>query len=159
LSAILEDAVEYGLLDRNPAKGKRRRLAAIPVSRSWLDRAEHIAALLNGASTVDGEALVRHGQRRALIATLVFADLRIGEALSVRWRDVDLARGTIAVRQAKTNAGVRTVYIVPALRDELTEYRARLEPAPDALVFGSSTGAQQGATNIRRRVLAKAVEH
>jgi integrase len=32
--------------------------------------------------------------------------LRIGEALSLRWRDVDLARGTITVRAAKTDAGV-----------------------------------------------------
>jgi integrase len=88
----------------------------------------------------------------------VFAGLRIGEALSLRWRDVDLARGTLAVRQAKTDAGWRTVYIVPALRDELTEYKARLEPTSDALVFGTSSGKQHGATNIRRRVLAKAVE-
>ena len=159
LSAILEDAVEYELIDRNPAKGKRRRLAATPLRRSWLDRADHISALLAGASKVDHTATARHGQRRALLATLVFAGLRIGEALSLRWRDVDLARGTIAVRQAKTDAGVRTVYIVPALRDELTEYRARLEPPPDALVFGTSSGRQHGATNIRRRVLAKAVEH
>jgi integrase len=159
LSAILEDAVEYELIDRNPAKGKRRRLAASPLRRSWLDRADHISALLDGAGKVDQAANVRLGQRRALLATLVFAGLRIGEALSLHWHDVDLARGTIAVRQAKTDAGLRTVYIVPALRDELTEYRAQFEPAPNALVFGTSAGRQQGATNIRRRVLAKAVEY
>jgi integrase len=159
LAAILEDAVEYELIDRNPAKGKRRRLAAAPVRRSYLDRADHIAALLDGASKVDEAAIVRQGQRRALMATLIFAGLRIGEALSLRWQDVDLARGTITVRQAKTDAGQRTVYIVPILRDELTEYRAGIEPAQTALVFGTSTGRRQGATNIRLRVLAKAVEH
>jgi integrase len=114
---------------------------------------------LDGASKFDQAANVRHGQRRALLATLVFADLRIGEALSLRWQDVDLARGTIAVRRAKTDAGLRTVYIVPALRDELASYRARLDPAPDALAFGTAVGGQRGATNIRRRVLAKAIEH
>jgi integrase len=36
--------------------------------------------------------------------------------------------------------------------------RARLEPARVALVFGTSTGNREGATNVRRRVLAKAVK-
>jgi integrase len=45
------------------------------------------------------------------------------------------------------------------LRDELTEYRARLEPAPEGFVFGTSVGKKQGATNIRRRVLARPVKH
>ena len=54
---------------------------------------------------------------------------------------------------------VRTVDIVPVLRDELTEYRARLDTAPDSLVFGTSKDRRDGATNVRRRILAKAVEH
>jgi integrase len=63
-----------------------------------------------------------------------------------------------AVRQAKTDAGIRIVNLVAILRDELDGYMARLDPVLDALVFGSATGRTQGATNIRRRVLAKAVE-
>ncbi len=45
------------------------------------------------------------------------------------------------------------------MRDELGGYRARLrEVSGDAFVFGTSTGKRQGASNVRRRVLAKAVE-
>jgi integrase len=40
----------------------------------------------------------------------------------------------------------------------LGDYRARLDPAAAALVFGTATGHRQGATNVRRRVLGKAVE-
>jgi integrase len=156
LAAILETAVEYELIDRNPARGRRRRLPAQPPRRSWLDRADHIAALLDAAGEVDRKARVCRGQRRALLATLIFAGLRIGEALSLRWRDVDLARGTITVRAAKTDAGVRIVNVVPVLRDELGAYRARLDTAPDALVFGTAIGTRQTATNVRRRMLAKA---
>ena len=105
LTAILEQAVEYGLIDRNPARGRRRRLPSVTPRRSWLDRADHIGALLDGATKLDQNARTRRGQRRALLATLLFAGLRIGEALALRWRDVDLARGTIAVRAAKTDAG------------------------------------------------------
>jgi integrase len=108
---------------------------------------------------LDKTALVRRGQRRALLATLIFAGLRVGEALSLRWRDVDLARGTITVRTAKTDAGVRVVNVLPVLRDELTDYRARLEPAPETLVFGTTKGKPLGATNVRRWILAKAVAH
>jgi integrase len=78
--------------------------------------------------------------------------------LALRWRDVDLARGTITVREAKTDAGVRTVNVVPILTDELTAYRARLNPTSDALVFGTTTGRPHAAGNVRRRVLDKAVE-
>ncbi len=158
LAAILETAVEYELIARNPARGRRRRLRAVPPRRPWLDRADHISALLDAAGKLDTEARVCHGQRRALLATLTFAGLRIGEALSLRWRDVDLARGTISVRAAKTDAGVRTVYILPVLRDELAAYRARLAPPPHALVFGTAIGTRQTTTNVRRRILAKAVE-
>jgi len=157
LSAILEQAVEYEVISRNPARGRRRRLPAAPPARSWIDRAEHIEALLDGAGQLDRRARVRRGQRRALLATLVFAGLRIGETLALTWRDVDLARGTITVRAAKTDAGVRTVNIVPVLRDELASYRARLDPDPTALVFTTGRGTRQGATNVRRRVLANAV--
>jgi len=158
LAAILEAAVEYELIDRNPAHGRRRRLPAVAPRRSWLDRAEHIAVLLDAAGQLDKTARACRGQRRALLATLTFAGLRIGEALSLRWLDIDLARGTITVRSAKTDAGVRVVDILPVLRDELGAYRASLDPTPNALVFATTTGRRQGATNVRRRVLAKAIE-
>jgi len=97
--------------------------------------------------------------RRALLATLLFAGLRIGEALALRWRDVDLASGRLRVGEAKTAAGVREVDLLPALRDELTEHKAGIrDPRPDGLVFATTEGTPQTATNVRRRVLAKAVE-
>jgi integrase len=141
LAAILEAAVEYELIGRNPARGRRRRLPAAAPRRTWLDRADHIAALLDAAGDLDAQARVCRGQRRALLATLTFAGLRIGEALALRWRDVDLARGTITVRRAKTDAGVRVVNLLPILRDELGSYRARLDTTPDALVFGTTTAS------------------
>lgn len=159
LSGVLEAAVEYGHLQRNPAKGKRRRLPVTKPNRSWLDRADHIAALLDGAAALDRAARERKGQRRALVATLAYAGLRIGEMLDLRWGDVDLARGTITVRASKTDAGVRVVNVLPALRDELVAYRASLADAPrDALAFGTSTGGRQSETNVRRRILQPAVK-
>jgi integrase len=53
---------------------------------------------------------------------------------------------------------VRTVDLLPALGHELREYKASLKRAPGELVFPTSNGKQFGASNIRRRVLDKAVE-
>ena len=78
--------------------------------------------------------------------------------MSIRWGDVDLARGTITVRAAKTDAGVRIVNIVPVLRDELGGYRARLDPRADSFVFATAPGNSQDSHNVRRRVLAKSIE-
>jgi integrase len=158
LSGVLEEALEYGHVERNAAKGKRRRLNVRKPTRSYLDRAEHVAALLDGASQLDRKALQRRGQRRALLATLVFAGLRIGEALDLRWRHVNLADGVLFVADAKTEAGVRKIVMRPVLRDELAGYRASLsQVAPNALVFGTTTGGRQSETNVRRRILQPAV--
>jgi integrase len=157
LAAILEDAVEYGLIPRNPAKGRRRRLPSIDPARSWIDRADHLAGLLDAAGQIDKAARVRHGQRRALLAMLAFAGLRLGEALALRWRDVDLARGTLTVRGGKTAAAARTVNLLPVLQDELSAYRARQVAPAETLVFATSTGHKQSRSNIRSRIMDPAV--
>jgi integrase len=158
LAAILETAVEYELIARNPAKGRRRRLPATKPHRSWLDRADHITALLDAAREIDRESRAGAGLRRPLIATLLFAGLRVGELMALRWSDVDLARGTIRVRQAKTDAGVRIVHVLPVLHGELAEHRDLVTAGPSELVFGTGSGRPLGASNIRIRVLARAVQ-
>ena len=161
LGQILDVADERGLIDRNPVRvnPRNRKLTAPPPKRTWIDRADHLAALLDGAGTLDAAARRRPGQRRALIATLAFAGLRIGELLALTWQDVDLARGTITVRRSKTDAGQRTVDMLPVLRDELTAYRARAGHVDQAArAFATSTGGRLSESAVRNRILAPAVE-
>ena len=161
MAQILEVADEYGMIDRNPAKGKRRRVKASRPAPVWLDRAEHIAALLDAGGELDRAARRdrQHVPRRAILATLVLAGLRIGELLDLRWRDVDLTAGRITVRASKTDAGVRQVDMLPSLRDELLSLKAAARrPEPNGLVFPTATGHRHGPSNIRRRVLAPAVK-
>jgi integrase len=158
LSAILEEAVEHEIIPRNVAAGKRRKLPVEKPRRTFLDRAEHVAALLDGVAAIDSE---REGvpYRRALLATLTFAGPRIGEALELRWRDVDLADGRLWIRGTKTANADRVVEIVPILRDELLTLASRdPDRQPDLRVFRTSKGGSIGATNVRRRILAPAVE-
>jgi integrase len=118
-----------------------------------------VTALLDAAAELDGEDRSRRRYRRALLATLAFAGLRVGELLSLRWADVKLASGKIRVRQSKTDAGVRTVDVQPELRDELLSWKASTRHGePSDFVFPTSTGRADNRNNVRRRVLVRAVE-
>ena len=154
LAQILELAVDYELIVRNPARGRRRRLRSARPAAVHLDAAEQIVALLDAAQELDASPLARTGGRRALIATLVFAGLRVGEACALRWRDVNLAAGRIAVGRSKTDAGVREVELLPALRGELSAHRAA-HPVADATepVFATASGRPRTKDNVRQRVI------
>jgi integrase len=148
LSQILEVAVEYGLIDSNPAAGRRRRLKAAKPARPWVEP-EQLMALLDCAEGVGG----------ALLEILAGAGLRIGEALALGWRDVDLGTGTLYVRDAKTAKGVREVHLSPALRETLTLRRADAEHVdPADFVICTSTGNKHNPSNLRRDVLAGALQ-
>lgn len=167
LGQILEVAGEYGLIQSNPAKGRRRRLRAPAPSPVWLDSAQQIQALLTAAGELDRQALATGGRehrggtayRRALLATLVFAGLRISELTALRWRDLDLASGRLQVRASKTDAGIRTIDLLPALHTELDAHKAQsTDTSPNAIVFASAAGTELKQSNIRRRVLDRSIE-
>jgi integrase len=96
--------------------------------------------------------------RRAILATLTLAGLRIGELIDLRWRDVNLAAGRITVRASKTDAGVRSIDLLPALRDELSAYKARTGAGAGERVFPTQAGGPMNPANVRNRILAKTVE-
>lgn len=154
LAAVLDVAVERELIARNPAAGKRRRVKATTPKRSYLDTAGQLAALLDAARELDCEARPdrQRVRRHAMIATLTFAGLRIGELLALRWDDVDLAAGRLRVGEAKTDARRRHVTIRPALREVLIDLKAQTLPKGSELLFAGMT-----ATNFRRRTLTSAV--
>jgi integrase len=157
LRAILKDAVRYGLIVRNPAEDVR--VATVRFNGSYLDMAAQITALLDGAGELDRERGRRTvPYRRALLATLTFSGLRIDEALGLRWSQVDLAAGKLRVAGTKTAAARRTIDMLPALRDELMALKLARDPGRDELVFGTSRGGKDSPSNVRRRVLAVAVE-
>ncbi len=106
LAQVLEVAVEYGYLDRNPARGRQRRLKATKPKRTWLEP-EQVAPLLDAAGAIDADRRSDDpGGRRAMPATLILAGLRIGELIALRWRDIDLASGRLTVGEARrTPAG------------------------------------------------------
>jgi integrase len=154
LSQILGLAHEYDpeRIRQNAAGGKNRRLPTTTPARRVVEP-EQLPSLLAVPADFYG------GRGKTLLAVLAGAGLRIGEALALRRENVDLARGTLSVIDAKTAAGVRIVDLTPTVREALTLYLADSEwKKPTDLVFPTSSGKPDNRNNVRRRCVIKAVE-
>jgi integrase len=135
LRAIFRRAVARGDVAVNPTSGLE--LPAMEGARDRIASPAEAAALLAALPERD----------RAIWATAIYAGLRRGELLGLRWEDVDLAAGVIHVERSwdakegvvgpKSRAGRRTVPIPAALRDYLVEHKLRLGRHV-GLVFGTS---------------------
>lgn len=156
----MEAAVDRDLIGRNPARGRGRKVRERPPARTYLETAAQIAALLDAGHGLDREARAdrQHVHRHAILATLTFAGLRIGELCALRWSQVDLQAGWLKVADAKTPAGVRPVKLRGALRAELTAIHGQTPFDQDGFVFATRTGRRPSGENIRSRVLLAAVE-
>jgi len=120
----------------------------------WLRQAED-EALLGAYMSTDDE--------RIIVWFLRWSGLRIGEALSLPIKDVDLAEGLIYVRKSKTPRGKRAVPIAPQLRPQITRWLEVLASRglyePNGPFFATRTGkpwTAQYAEKIIRRVAHRA---
>ena len=128
------------LIHRNPARGKRRRLkASKPTVRCGWTRAEHIEALLRRRERSSTQSRRGQGRPRSEGRTRLPAcpagDVRVrrpanlAELTALRWRDVDLAGQPDHGPRIQDRCGhTAQIDLLPALRDELTAYKAQ---APD----------------------------
>lgn len=142
LRRALKQAVLWRLLDRNPtdaARPPRPERKEMKV----LDR-HQVTRLLAGTA---------NDRDHALWTLLVTTGIREGEALGLRWGDIDLELGSITVRRAlqrlggratfvepKTARSRRTVPIPPSTRAVLSEHRRRQRE--EQMLFGLAFEAQ-----------------
>jgi integrase len=97
-----------------------------------------------------------------VIVALAYTGMRIREALGLRWEDVDLDEATIRLRwqlaiddrtrvPLKTDAGIRELPILPALRRRLIAHRlASPWTRPGDPVFAATSGHPKAYRNVRR---------
>ena len=84
--------------------------------------------------------------------------MRIEEALTLERHHLNLAKGTLAVVDSKTAAGVRVVDLIPSLREELALWLDRSPfKEPTDLVFPTLKGGKDNRQNVRRRLLLTAI--
>ena len=147
-------ATRRGIITRNPMDGLAR--SEKPKQRN----ARRVAVL-----DADAIAKLAHagGSERwtAAIALAGYAGLRLGEIRALRWSDVVLDGETISVRRSllpdgtvkatKTEAGTRTVPLLPALRRALVAWRLRSPRTdPEHYVLCTAEGSPVSERNLRR---------
>ena len=167
IHGVLAQAVKDGLLLRNPADAATpptAREAKAPEMTCW--SSAQLAAFLGWSE--------RHCQDHALWRTLAYTGMRRGEALSLRWRDIDPDAGTIRIRRS---AGIvryagegaemieddtksskpRVVDLDPGTAAVLKAWRKQrgsmaLQLArDDALVFGDLEGEWRNGEHVSRQ--------
>jgi integrase len=122
----------------------RRRPNAETRSREYLTETE-VTALLQAA-----KASGRYGQRDHTLTMIMYRHgLRVSEAVSLRWDQIDFAGGRLAVVRAKN--GVPSTH--PVRGPELRELRELRRTWPDApYVFCSERGGPMTTSNVRRLI-------
>jgi integrase len=71
---------------------------------------------------------------------------------------LDLARARLDVGRSKTDAGMRSIDLLPVLRDVLAEHKAAHRGGLDDPLFPTATGAHRDKNNIRKRVLQPVIK-
>jgi integrase len=148
LRAVYRRAVRDGDVAINPTTGLE--LPSVEGTRDRIASPDEAAQLLAALTAKD----------RALWATAMYAGLRRGELMALRWEDVDLAGGRIRVERSwdpkegviapKSAAAARTVPIAVVLRDFLVEHK-QATGRGEGLVFGRSTATPFDARALSRR--------
>src|SRR5271168_2816163 len=116
--AALQDAVEEELLARNVARQVKMPAGSVRKVTPW--SADEARTFLETA---------RHDRLYALWAVALAIGLRRGEALGLRWVDVDLVNGRVVITKALSRVGTNL-----ALREVKTELSAASVPLPAELV-------------------------
>ena len=122
----------------------RRRPNRDSRTREYLTPTE-VAALLE-ATRVSG----RHGHRdRTLLLLMYRHGLRLGEAVALRWEQIDLKAGLLCVQRLKN--GVEVTH--PLRRPELSALRQLGRDWPDGpYLFVSERGGPMTTSNVRKLV-------
>jgi integrase len=105
---------------------------------------------------------------RAVLILLALTGLRIGEALGLKWKDIDLEAGRLQVlrsvwmgkeQSVKSRASVRCKVFGPVLKQALELHRMFSHyTAPEDFVFANGAGHAANADDMRKRVLYPAMD-
>lgn len=156
LKSLLAEAYELELLPSNPGKVR----VVVPGERQAYNgpkymTTEEVAVVLEALSDRD----------RLLFLFLSRTGVRISEALGAKWKDIEHTedgpvfhvrrqhyRGELR-EEPKTDAGARTVALLPSLMRDLLKHRGSTPyPADDDPIFATITGTHQDAHNVRNRL-------
>jgi integrase len=166
LSLIMQRAVDYEYITRNPVKIGERTERFLPTpkkARTFLE-IDELHSLLDAAGELDRDVQrARRIGRRGAIATLSLTGFRISELCDMPCSQIDLARARFKIPDAKTAKGVREVEMTLWNRDELLRHREQrhrdgFPMGPADHFFGTHTGRRRDRNRFRDRVLSRSVK-
>jgi integrase len=108
LRQALRDAERWGRIVKNPAN-----LATPPAASAAARDAQQARAAWSAQEVRTFLASVEEDRLRTLWLLLLTTGLRRGEALGLRWRDVDLVVRSLSVAQTLTDVGAELVFSSP----------------------------------------------
>lgn len=168
LKLVLATAFEDGVIRVNPAAGVRMLTPRATVVVLDEDDEGPVKAMTEGEASAVLEVIAANEKWRRwwlFFVLLLELGLRIGEAVELRWRDVDLDAGTVRVRRGfyrgrvgppKTKFGRRTLWLTEQARLALEQLQAQSGAGLDDLVLTGVSGSRVHASNLRRDVLKPA---
>jgi len=156
LTRLLDYAVREGLLLDNPASIVTGR--TLRKSKPVIPSREQFGHLV---------AQIRKADCRAegggnLVELLAYSGMRLNEAVSLLWSDVDSSRGVFRVTGGEVgtkNHEVRMVPLFPAMRELLERIRAETAPAPNVRVIPIKSAKKAMATASRKANLPYFMHH
>jgi integrase len=125
MSLIFDFAKRDGLILDNPAKHIKRR--RIPKSEIVIPTREQFRLLVENMRELDCRAL----PGADLVELLAYSGMRLAEATSLLWGEIDFERGCFTVTGGEVgtkNSEARTVPLFPALRNFLVKLRGEKTP-------------------------------
>jgi integrase len=127
--SIFQNAYSEELVEANPVSGVKRPKTQ---KRRW--RILQPAEVSRVLTAFDDE------QARTMFLTLMLTGVRRFELLNLRWRDLNLVEGVLRVEESKSEEGMRTIALSPALVTALAaQYQRTRFRGDDELVFTHPT--------------------
>ncbi len=143
LRTFFRFAFDADLLPTNPARRVRLAITSPPPPRTLSDAEQ--ARLMDTLLVAKG-AIARRDHM--LFALMLATGIRIGSALALEKRDVDLARGELRVRCLK-RGGEQCVFLSAAIQDHLLGYLAERGEGP---LFEGRGGKAMSARRAQARL-------
>lgn len=157
LFGIFNSAIEDGLIDKNPAASKRltmssRKKERLPISRICAAEIQEKLPMLDLPD-------------RTLLSILLFTGVRRGEMLGLQWGDLDFDNRLIhinrqvsfvnnrpVIKVTKTQAGIRSVPMLPELESILCTAASPAYSDTDFVVSGKTPFSERSFRNTWARI-------
>jgi integrase len=166
LAMAMTDAVEMGLIGRNPAKSKKLGKPKVKTPEIHPLDADQARAFLKTTVT---------DRLHALYVLALDTGMRQGELFGLHWPEIDFATGVVTVKQSleerdghhrlkepKTASSRRRIEVTPATMAALSTHRQQMLMKglfrPDGPVFVDTEGHWLRKSNVRRRSFNKALK-